>query len=108
MLENRTGGRIVYGTTYSMSDPNVEEAVPCRHLLKLAFDRCRPIGRRQILQRVLIEQRVPFAELVGKTKVSIGRGHRSPNMFRMPAYDPVAIAVMGFGICLAAALAFGL
>jgi len=26
----------------------------------------------------------------------------------MPAYDPVAIAVMGFGICLAAALAFGL
>jgi hypothetical protein len=27
-------------------------------------------------------------------------------MFRMPAYDPVAIAVMGFGIVLAAALAF--
>ena len=26
-------------------------------------------------------------------------------MFRMPAYDPVAIAVMGFGILLAAALA---
>jgi hypothetical protein len=51
---------------------------------------------------------VPFAELLGKTKVSIGRGHRWPNMFRMPAYDPVAIAVMGFGICLAAALAFGL
>jgi hypothetical protein len=50
----------------------------------------------------------PFAELLGKTKGSIGRGHRWPNMFRMPAYDPVAIAVMGFGICLAAALAFGL
>jgi hypothetical protein len=27
-------------------------------------------------------------------------------MFRMPAYDPVAIAVMGFGIFLAAAVAF--
>ncbi len=27
-------------------------------------------------------------------------------MFRMPAYDPVAIALMGFGILLAAALAF--
>jgi hypothetical protein len=27
-------------------------------------------------------------------------------MFRMPAYDPVAIAVMGCGILLAAALAF--
>jgi hypothetical protein len=27
-------------------------------------------------------------------------------MFRMPAYDPVAIAVMGCGIILAAALAF--
>jgi hypothetical protein len=29
-------------------------------------------------------------------------------MFRMPAYDPVAIALMGFGILLAAALAFAL
>jgi hypothetical protein len=27
-------------------------------------------------------------------------------MFRMPAYDPVAMAVMGFGIVLAAAVAF--
>jgi hypothetical protein len=27
-------------------------------------------------------------------------------MFRMPAYDPVAIAVMGFGIVLVAAVAF--
>jgi hypothetical protein len=27
-------------------------------------------------------------------------------MFRMPAYDPVAIAVMGCGIILAAAFAF--
>jgi hypothetical protein len=27
-------------------------------------------------------------------------------MFRMPAYDPVAIVVMGFGILLAAAVAF--
>jgi hypothetical protein len=27
-------------------------------------------------------------------------------MFRMPAYDPVAIAVMGFGIVLAVAVAF--
>jgi hypothetical protein len=27
-------------------------------------------------------------------------------MFRMPAFDPVAIAVMGFGILLAAAFAF--
>ena len=43
-----------------------------------------------------------------KTKFYMGRGHKWPNMFRMPAYDPVAIAVMGFGICLAAALAFGL
>jgi hypothetical protein len=30
----------------------------------------------------------------------------APNMFRSPAYDPVAIAVMGFGIALAAAVAF--
>jgi hypothetical protein len=65
-------------------------------------------GQRQCPISYLIEQRVPFAELLGKTKVSIGRGHRWPNMFRMPAYDPVAIAVMGFGILLAAALAFGL
>jgi hypothetical protein len=28
-----------------------------------------------------------------------------PKMFRMPAYDPVAIAVMGFGILLSAAIA---
>ena len=34
-----------------------------------------------------------------------GRGRERP-MFRMPAYDPVAIAVMGCGILLAAALAF--
>jgi hypothetical protein len=27
-------------------------------------------------------------------------------MFRIPAYDPVALAVMGIGILLAAALAF--
>jgi hypothetical protein len=27
-------------------------------------------------------------------------------MFKIPAYDPVAIAVMGFGIVLAAALVF--
>jgi hypothetical protein len=27
-------------------------------------------------------------------------------MFRMPAYDPVAIAVMGFGNVLAVAVAF--
>jgi hypothetical protein len=27
-------------------------------------------------------------------------------MFRVPAYDPVAISVMGFGIVLAAAVAF--
>jgi hypothetical protein len=27
-------------------------------------------------------------------------------MFRMPAYDPVAIAVLGCGVLLAAALAF--
>jgi hypothetical protein len=27
-------------------------------------------------------------------------------MFRMPAYDPFAIAVLGFGILLAAAFAF--
>jgi hypothetical protein len=29
-----------------------------------------------------------------------------PSMFRVPAYDPVALAVMGIGIPLAAALAF--
>jgi hypothetical protein len=29
-------------------------------------------------------------------------------MFRIPAYDPVAIAVMGFGIALAAVVAFAL
>jgi hypothetical protein len=29
-------------------------------------------------------------------------------MFRIPAYDPVAIAFMGFGIALAAAVAFAL
>jgi hypothetical protein len=29
-------------------------------------------------------------------------------MFRMPAYDPVALAVMGLGILLAAALALSL
>jgi hypothetical protein len=29
---------------------------------------------------------------------------RKSQMFRVPAYDPVAIAVMGFGIFLAAAL----
>jgi hypothetical protein len=27
-------------------------------------------------------------------------------MFRVPAYDPVALAVMGIGILVAAALAF--
>jgi hypothetical protein len=27
-------------------------------------------------------------------------------MFRVPAYDPVAIAVLGFGILFAAALTF--
>jgi hypothetical protein len=27
-------------------------------------------------------------------------------MFRVPAYDPVAIAVLGFGILLAAAFTF--
>jgi len=31
-----------------------------------------------------------------------------PKMFRMPAYDPVAIALMGFGILFGAVLAFGL
>ncbi len=38
----------------------------------------------------------------------IGRGGEWPKMFRMPACDPVAIAIMGFGIFLAAALAFAL
>jgi hypothetical protein len=28
------------------------------------------------------------------------------SMFRMPAFDPVSFAVMGFGIALAAALPF--
>ena len=36
---------------------------------------------------------------------SDGRGSR-PSMFKMPAYDPVPIAVMGCGILLVAALAF--
>jgi hypothetical protein len=27
-------------------------------------------------------------------------------MFQVPTYDPVAIAIMGFGVLLAAALAF--
>jgi hypothetical protein len=31
-----------------------------------------------------------------------------PTMFRLPAYDPVALAVMGLGILLAAALALSL
>jgi hypothetical protein len=29
-------------------------------------------------------------------------------MFRLPAYDPVALAIMGFGIFLAAALVLSL
>jgi hypothetical protein len=29
-------------------------------------------------------------------------------MFRLPAYDPVALAIMGFGILLAAALVLSL
>ena len=36
---------------------------------------------------------------------SDGRGSR-PSTFKMPAYDPVPIAVMGCGILLVAALAF--
>ena len=28
-------------------------------------------------------------------------------MFKLPAYDPVSIAMMGFGILLAAAVIFG-
>ena len=27
-------------------------------------------------------------------------------MFKMPAYDPIGIAIMGFGVLLALALAF--
>jgi hypothetical protein len=35
-----------------------------------------------------------------------GSGPQVAMMFRVPAYDPVAIAVLGFGILLAAALTF--
>jgi hypothetical protein len=31
-----------------------------------------------------------------------------PTMFRLPAYDPVALAIMGLGILLAAAMALSL
>jgi hypothetical protein len=39
------------------------------------------------------------------TKPFAGRGREKP-MFKIPAYDPFAIAVMGFGILLAAAFAY--
>jgi hypothetical protein len=43
-----------------------------------------------------------YAATITLPRVGAARGP----MFRMPAYDPVAIAVMGCGILLAAALAF--
>jgi hypothetical protein len=36
------------------------------------------------------------------------RGFECLTMFKLPAYDPVALAVMGLGILLAAALALSL
>jgi hypothetical protein len=45
-----------------------------------------------------------LAELLFRTLVSGVGAMSGPTMFRMPAYDPVAIAVMGCGILLAAAL----
>lgn len=38
---------------------------------------------------------------------SAGRGREKP-MFKIPAYDPLAIAVLGFGVLLAAAFAYRL
>jgi hypothetical protein len=37
---------------------------------------------------------------------AVSGARRGPIMFRMPTYDPLAIAVMGLGIVLTAALAF--
>jgi hypothetical protein len=36
----------------------------------------------------------------------IGDVLRYPDMFKLPAYDPVGIAIMGFGVLLTLALAF--
>jgi hypothetical protein len=47
---------------------------------------------------------LPLSYAATKTLPGVG-AVRGP-MFRMPAYDPAAIAVMGCGIFLAAALAF--
>ena len=41
------------------------------------------------------------------TRPLAGRGRENP-MFKIPAYDPFAIAVMGLGILLAAAFAYPL
>jgi len=33
-------------------------------------------------------------------------GSEEPAMFKLPAYDPIGIAMLGFGILIVAALAF--
>ena len=49
-----------------------------------------------------------LAELFALTLISsaVSGARRGPIMFRMPNYDPLAIAVMGLGIVLTATLAF--
>jgi len=42
----------------------------------------------------------------GESNFSKSDGRGRPSTFKMPAYDPVPIAVMGCGILLVAALAF--
>jgi hypothetical protein len=49
--------------------------------------------------------REPCGLFLPQLDLAAGRGPERP-MFRMPAYDPFAIAVLGFGILLAAAFAF--
>jgi hypothetical protein len=44
---------------------------------------------------------LPFGDQTGRSAI-LG----SLAMFQIPAYDPVAIAMMGFGVLLVAALAF--
>ena len=43
---------------------------------------------------------------VGESNFSKSDGRGRPSTFKMPAYDPVPVAIMGCGILLVAALAF--
>ncbi len=65
-------------------------------------------GSPQSLEQWLLCRLISFRNSWSNTTFSTCRGQEWPKMFRMPAYDPVAIAIMGFGILLAAALAFAL